>query len=116
MTAWVIAESKHAGVRCRKSGGESVLASFPRSDYASDSTNIGWLARTGHIIRVALLDVSRVGFAESGVRYLSARGHRFPDRSAVIPLAAGLPAPLLVNSGLGSRLVTRGLALGDVYK
>jgi hypothetical protein len=46
--------------RCRKSGGESVLASFPRSDYASNSTNIGWLSRTGHIIGVALLHVSRV--------------------------------------------------------
>ena len=32
---------------CRKSGGESVLARFPRPDYASNSTNISWLARTG---------------------------------------------------------------------
>jgi hypothetical protein len=34
---------------CRKSGGESVLASFPRSDYASNFTNVGWLAWTGYI-------------------------------------------------------------------
>ena len=45
---------------CRKSGGETVLAGFPWSDYASNSTNIGWLARTGHIIGVALLHVSGV--------------------------------------------------------
>ena len=39
---------------------ESVLASFPQSDYDSNSTNIGWLAQTGHIIGVALLYVSGV--------------------------------------------------------
>ena len=39
---------------------ESVLANFLWLDYISNSTNIGWLAQMGLIIRVVLLHMSGV--------------------------------------------------------
>jgi hypothetical protein len=91
---------------CRKSEGESVLASFPRSDYTSNSTNISWLARTGHITGVALLHVCGV------VRWPNShplRGSRFMYLKCAPPGAGltskkGLSKLFLPSMLIGMRL------------